>query len=186
MDGEARYRALLDEIRAEFPRFRLIDKRDSLLQRSIARALVVLTLGGQRRYLESYVTTLGSRVYVPAGFMARAPDDRVITLRHERIHLRQFRRWTLPGMALLYLLLPLPLGLSWCRYRFERAAYEETLRAAFELGGAAVVCDAAFRAHIVEQFTSGAYGWMWPFRSAVERWYDSVVAALVEPPLSPR
>jgi hypothetical protein len=185
VDAEARYRAFVEELRAEFPPFRLVDKRTSLLQRSIARALALVTLGGQRRYLTDYVTTLGARVYVPAGWDARPPDERYITLRHERVHLRQFRRWTRPGMALLYLLLPLPLGLAWCRYRFERAAYEETLRAAFEVGGRARVCDAAFRDRIMNQFTSGAYGWMWPFPRAVARWYDGTVARLGGPPARP-
>jgi hypothetical protein len=170
--AEARYRALLDEIRAEFPRFRLIHKSDSLLQRSIARALALLTLGAQRDYLDAYVTTLGQRVYVPPSWDERTPEDRWVTMRHERVHLRQFRRWTLPGMALAYLLLPLPFGLAWCRYRLERAAYEETLRAAREAWGDAVLCDAAFRARILAQFTTGAYGWMWPFPRALARWYD--------------
>ncbi|MSP59137.1 MAG: hypothetical protein EXR72_02150 [Myxococcales bacterium] len=180
--AEARYEALLDEIRAEFPRFLVIDKRDSLLQRSIQHALTVVTLGGQRRYLEGYVTTLGARVYVPSTWAARAAADRYITMRHERVHLRQFRRWSFPLMALLYLLLPLPFGLAWCRYRFERAAYEESLRAAAEVYGPAVLCDAAFRDGILAQFTSGAYGWMWPFPGALARWYERTALALGAPP----
>src|SRR5206468_1511253 len=48
VDPERRYRALLEQIRREFPRFRLIRKDASLLQRSIHLALAVLTLGGQR------------------------------------------------------------------------------------------------------------------------------------------
>lgn len=186
MDAEARYEALLAEVRAEFPRFRLIDKDRSMLQRSIGGALALLTFGGQRRYLSDYVTTLGARVYVPRGWSSRRPEDRLVTMRHERVHLRQFRRWSFPLMALLYLLLPLPLGLAYGRYRFEREAYEETLRAACEVWGRDAVCNAAFRAGIVAQFTSGAYGWMWPFPGAVERWYDRVLSSLVEPPALPR
>jgi hypothetical protein len=30
----------------------------------------------------------------------------------------------------------------------------------------------------VDQFTSAAYGWMWPFRAQVERWYDTALAEL--------
>lgn len=178
MSDEHRYRALLDDIRAEFPRFRLVDKAHSRLQRAIARVLAALTFGRQRRYLDGYVTTLGSRVYVPPGWERRTADDRYVTMRHERVHLRQFRRWSFPVMAVAYLLLPLPLGLAWCRMRFERAAYEETLRAAAEVHGPAILSDPEFRARIVEQFTSGAYGWMWPFRRAVERWYDRAAARI--------
>jgi len=34
------------------------------------------------------------------------------------------------------------------------------------------------RAHVIAQFTSGSYGWMWPFPRAVGRWFDRFVASL--------
>lgn len=175
---EARYQELLAEIRAEFPGFRLIRKDHSALQRAIHRALVVLTWGAQRRYLTGYQTTIGAVVYVTPDWNERPADERYTTLRHERVHLRQFRRYTWIGMAFLYLFVPLPVGLAWCRAQFEKAGYEETLRAIAEVHGRARVEDVAFRARIVEQFTSGAYGWMWPFRRSIERWYDGVVRSL--------
>ena len=98
--------------------------------------------------------------------------QRYVTLRHEAVHLRQFRTWTLPVMAVLYVLLPLPLGLAYFRARFEQAAYAETIRAAAEVWGPHVPRGADYRAHVVEQFVGPSYGWMWPFRRAVERWYD--------------
>jgi hypothetical protein len=101
-----------------------------------------------------------------------------VTLRHELIHLRQFRRYTLFGMAFLYLLVPLPLGLAWFRARFEWEAYRESIRAAAELHGRAHVEAPAFRERILGQFTSGAYGWMWPFRGQLERWYDAALRGL--------
>jgi len=104
-------------------------------------------------------------------------DDRWATMRHEAVHMRQFRRWTRPGMALLYLLLPLPMGLAYFRMRFERAAYEETIRCGFELYGMAHVRE-HLREHILEQFTGPSYGWMWPFRRSLERWYDVQIARL--------
>jgi hypothetical protein len=177
-DAEERYRALVDEMRAEFPRLALIDKRSSLLQRAIGRALQVVTLGGQSAYGTRYVTTIGQRIYLPSEWSERDADDRYVTMRHERVHLRQFRRFTLPLMALAYLFLPLPLGLAWCRYRLEREAYEETIVAAAERWGIEVVRAAAFRERLIGQFTSGAYGWMWPFSRALGRWYDRVLASL--------
>ncbi len=175
---EDRYRALLDDIRAEFPGFRLVKKHDSALQRLIHRLLQAVTLGAQRGYLTSYQTTIGRTVYVTSDWDARPADVRWVTMRHERMHLRQFRRYTRVGMAILYLLVPLPLGLAWFRAAFEKEAYAETIRAADEAWGRARVRDPAFRDGIVRQFTSGAYGWMWPFRRHLERWYDGVVATL--------
>jgi hypothetical protein len=178
MDMEARYRALLDDIRDEFPRFRVVKKIESRLQRAIHAALSILTLGAQGRYLTSYQTTIGQTVYVTEDWDRLPAEQRYITMRHERMHLRQFRRYTLPGMAILYLLVPLPVGLAWFRARFEKEGYEETVRAAAEVHGLAFVKRAAFRDYVVAQFVSGAYGWMWPFRRGLDRWYDGVLAAV--------
>ena len=171
-DGEARLAALLEEIREEVPGFRLLSKRDSRFQRLLHGLLVGLTFGGQRGYLDRYVTTIGRTVYVDLRWEERAALDRWATLRHERVHLRQFQRWGLVGMALLYLLVPLPVGLAWCRMRFEREAYEESIRALRDAYGAEYLRRPSVRARMIEQFTGPAYGWMWPFPRAVARWYD--------------
>ena len=175
---EDRYRALLDEIRDEFPDFRVVRKDRSALQRLIHRLLCAVTFGAQRGYLGSYQTTIGRTVYVTPDWDQRPAAERYATMRHERVHLRQFRRYGRVGMALLYLLVPLPLGLAWFRARFEWEGYAETIRATAEIHGRAHVEDPGFRARIVAQFTSGAYGWMWPFRRMLERWYDDVVRSL--------
>ena len=178
MDPETRYRRLLDEIRAEFPRFRLIPKDRSLLQRSIARLLVLVTFGGQRRYLEGYVTTLGARVYVPASWDPRSADDRSPDDAARAVHLRQFRRWSFPLMALLYLL---------CRSRSASpgAVIASSAPPTRRRSPPRARCTATpFCAMQHSAPTSSgsspraAYGWMWPFRGAVERWYDEQIAAL--------
>jgi len=60
--------------------------------------------------------------------------------------------------------------------RWEREAYEETVRATYALFGRLGV--ERIRAHVCAQFTSGSYGWMWPFPKAIARWYDDLVADL--------
>ena len=81
-------------------------------------------------------------------------------------------------MAVLYIFLPLPMGLAYFRARLEQEAYAETIRAAAEVWGQDVVRGASYRAHIIEQFVGPSYGWMWPFRKALERWYDQILAGL--------
>jgi hypothetical protein len=154
---------------------RIVPKDRVWHQRAIHHLLRVVTLGAQSSYLDRYVTTIFHTIYVTPDWESRALVDRYATLRHEVVHVRQFERWGLL-MPLLYLLVPLPFGLAWCRMRFERAAYEETLRVHHQLGGRAAV--ERLRAHVIAQFTSGAYGWMWPFPRAVERWFDGFVSAL--------
>lgn len=166
---------LLDEIRAEFPRFRLVRKDRAWTQRVIHHALVVVTFGRMRRYLTGYQTTIRRTIYVTPDWDSRPALERYVVLRHELVHLRQFRTWTLPGMALLYVLLPLPMGLAYFRAHFEKQAYAETIRAAMEVYGPEHVSNPDFRNNILAQFTGPTYGWMWPFRGALERWYDSVV-----------
>ncbi|HET9626428.1 MAG TPA: hypothetical protein VFP84_33935 [Kofleriaceae bacterium] len=173
-----RYHKLVAQLRIEFPRFRIVRKDHSPLHTAIHHALRVVTLGRMTSYLDAFQTTIGSTVYVTPDWDTLDPDQRYVTLRHEAIHLRQFRRLTLPGMAVLYLLLPLPMGLAWCRARLEQEAYAESIRAAAEVWGPAYPRRAAYRRHIIEQFTGASYGWMWPFRARLERWYDQVLASL--------
>ncbi len=178
MTGTARYDALVATLRAEFPGFRIVRKDTSPLHRAIHRALVALTFGRMTSYLDSFQTTIGRTVYVTPDWDSWEPDERYVTLRHEAIHLRQFRTYSTPGMALLYVLLPLPMGLAWFRARFEKQAYAESIRAAAEVWGAAYPRRDAYRRHIIEQFIGASYGWMWPFRRGLERWYDDVLASL--------
>jgi hypothetical protein len=181
VDPEQRYAELVRELRAEFPRMRIVKKCDSPIHRAIHYFLVGITVGGMRSYLDGYQTTIGRTIYVTADWDERDPLERYVTLRHEAVHLRQFRRFTLPGMAFLYLFLPLPLGVAYFRARFEMEAYAESIRAAAEVHGTARPHSPWYRAHVIAQFTGPAYGWMWPFRRALERWYDGVVAALPAP-----
>jgi hypothetical protein len=178
---EGRYDALVEALRAELPGFRIVRKDQSALHRAIHVALKLVTFGRMTSYLDSYQTTIGKTVYVTADWDAIDPLHRYVTLRHEAVHLRQFRRYTLPGMALLYILLPLPMGLAWFRARFEQEAYAESIRAAAEVWGPDYPRRTSYREHVIGQFTGPSYGWMWPFRRQLERWYDRVLATATSP-----
>ncbi len=176
--------AFIGGLASEFPAFRLVGKRDDHFSHAIDGALRVLTLGRQRFYVSHYHTVIGFTLYTPLAWDRTSDVDRIITLCHERIHLLQRKRFGLIGMALLYLLPLFPIGLAWGRARIEWEAYRETLRAtAFYLGPEAAK-SLALRERIVSRFTGPDYGWMWPFRSQVERWYDSALIelGLVAPP----
>src|SRR5262249_50331975 len=123
-----------------------------------------------------YVTTLGNTIYVTPDWHTRPAGDRLATLEHEYVHVRQFRRYGLVPMAIAYLLLPLPFGLAWFRMRLEREAYGTTLRVHHRIGRRVAV--ERLRTHVIRQFTSGSYGWMWPFPRAVARWFDRFAASL--------
>lgn len=173
-----RYAALVDALRVEIPGFRIVKKHESRFHRAIHQALVIVTFGRMRTYLDSFQTTIGKTVYVTADWDEWDADDRYVTLRHEAVHLRQFRRYTLPVMAVLYVLLPLPMGLAYFRARFEMEAYAETIRAAAEVYGPAYVRTERHRKYVIDQFMGPNYGWMWPFRRSLERWYGRILATI--------
>jgi hypothetical protein len=172
----SRLDSFLADLRAEFPDFRVLPKRDSRLQRAISLALVVVTLGGQRRYMTHYHTVLFGKLYVPDAWSGMTEDEKYILLRHERVHLRQRRRLGDLAMGFRYLVPFFPLFLAWGRARIEWEAYVETVRATAEVRGLDVA--RRLREEIVRRYTGPDYGWMWPFPGAVRRWFDELIAEL--------
>lgn len=168
--------AFLAEIRAEFPKFRLVKKRGNAFSKLIDIALRIITFGAQREYMTRYHTVIGNTLYVPDTWETTPDISKVITLRHERIHLRQRRRYGDVVMTFLYLVPFFPLGLAYGRARIEWEAYTETIRATAELRGLAAARE--LRTYIVAQFTSGAYGWMWPFPRTIEGWFDEALVQI--------
>lgn len=168
----------IQEIQREFPDFRLIPKSGHELSRWVDRVLRLVTLGRQDRYLSEYHTVLGGRLYVPESWASASDVERVIILRHERVHLRQRRRLGRFWMAFLYLVPFVPVGLAYGRARLEWEAYEETLRATAELKGLDAARDPALFERILGRFTGPDYGWMWPFPGQVRAWYERALERL--------
>jgi len=168
-EEEALYRRYVEELARESGKLVVIHKGDSGLCRLIDKALKVLTFGKQSRFQTAFTTTLGRRIYVPDDWECYPPIERYLILRHEAVHVRQFRRFTWPGMALIYLLLPLPMGLAAGRALIEWEAYKETLVATWQAKGKAAANDPALARHIVDRFTGADYAWMWVFGGQIQK-----------------
>ncbi|HEY2404673.1 MAG TPA: hypothetical protein VGI10_01655 [Polyangiaceae bacterium] len=168
----------IQEMRAEFPAFRIVPKEGHGLSRWIDLGLRVVTLNGQKSYLTHYFTVLGDTLYVPPTWEGMTDVDRLILLRHERVHLRQRRRYGSILMTFLYLIPLFPLGLAYGRARIEWEAYRETLRATAELCGLSAARSPTLRREIVRRFVGPDYGFMWPFESQVQAWYDRFLVEL--------
>ncbi len=173
-----RYEPYVEEMKREFPGLRVLRKEDSRFQSLLDLGLRIATFGQMSTYLTHYTTVIGRTIWVPTGWQKRADDERYITMRHEAVHLRQMKRWTPLGMAILYGLPFFPIGLAYGRARIEWEAYAETLRAVAETRGLDEARSPKLRAHIVRQFTGASYGWMWPFPATVERWIDEELARI--------
>lgn len=159
---------IVDEIRAEFPRVRIVPKHESRLMR------LAFNLGLMRlwcpRFMETYTTVFGSTIAMPAWLIGTTSGARV--LRHERVHLRDARSWPVL-FHLSYVLLPI--GPSF-RALWELRAYRETLRCELEATGR--ISDGTL-AFVASQFTGSSYLWMWPFpghiRSLLARMRDELL-----------
>jgi hypothetical protein len=163
-----------DLIRDEFPSFVVRFKSQSFLMKLIDVLLRIITFGRMTRFFE-YVTTLGTTVYVPDDWNQDSPLSRAVTLRHERVHMRQHKEFGLL-FPISYLFLPLPVVFAGCRRDFEMAGYKESLAATAEYYGFSTINNPQLRSRIVGQFVGPSYFWAWPFRDSVERWYDKTVS----------
>lgn len=177
--------AYLAEMKALHPKLVVLRKPDSRLCRLIDRTLKVITFGGMRSFMTSFVTTLGQRIYVPADWDRWPAAERYCVLRHEVVHVGQFRRWTFPGMVVLYLLLPLPVGFAPGRAWLEWQGYRETLRATWQVHGRDAARSDRMVAHIVARFTGPEYAWMWVAGAQVRRWITRELERLEASPPPP-
>ncbi len=175
------YEEVIADTKAEFPDFKVIKKADSRLMSAIGGFLWLVTFGQQNTFMRDYTTTLGNTVYTPTTWEERSDESRTITLRHERVHMRQAKKHGRLLFSLMYLLWPFPVLWASARVKFEQEAYEESLRALAELNGVAtVVADVALRERTVGHFVSADYFWSSMNRDEVEEWYDSFVDGLIE------
>lgn len=173
---------LCRELKMEFSKLRMQRKANHWYWRLLGWLVLIVTFGSNRTFVERYTTTLPGVVAWSEHkwkLIAEGRDlDRVwTTLMHEREHLRQFR-WKGPvNMGVAYLLIWFPVGLAWYRAKYERDGYLQTLRCWYLISPRWARSPEA-RQWWIERFTSGAYGWMWPFKSQVGRWYDDMLEQL--------
>ena len=169
------YETLLVEIKKEFPDFEMIKKTDSKLMKLIDVCLKVITFGQMKTFMTSFITTLGAKIYVIEKWESTRLVDKVEILRHERVHMRQAKKYGRFLFSFLYLLFPLPIGLAYFRKKFEQEAYEESIRTIYQYHGEKAASSSLIKEFIISQFTSANYFWMWPFRGSLEKWYDAAV-----------
>jgi len=173
------YEALLEEVKREFPEFKIVKKTESSLMKAIAAFLRLITFGKMNSFMDKFITTLGQTVYVPSSWDANSPATNAITIRHERVHMRQSRDHGSVKFSLLYLFAYLPIGLAYYRTKFEKEAYEESLRAVHDYYGSKFFTK-ALKENVVNHFVSAEYLWMWYNRKHIEEWYDVTVEQITK------
>jgi len=162
----------VEEIKKEFPNFNIKNKRTSLFMRVLNVLVIICTFGQQRKFMTDYVSVVNNVVYVPVNWYNWTEYNKVSILRHERVHMRQVKKYGSFWFNFLYLFFPVPFLFAYYRAKFEKEAYEETIKFAKIIGGVELLNDKKFKNHIISQFTTGKYGWMWINKKDIEDWYE--------------
>jgi hypothetical protein len=184
--GGSRLEVLCSKLKQEFPKLVMYRKSSKWYWRVVAIFLKVVTLGKQSGFLKKFTTTSKNLVAWGDDSWQKISDgkpgwddDIWSTLMHEREHLLTFKKYGVLISALLYVLVFLPMLLAWGRAWFERPGYTATLRCWFILDRE-WACSAKARDWWIGQFTGPNYGWMWPFRKQVGKWYDQELQRLMK------
>lgn len=120
---------------------------------------------------KNFTTTIGKSIFVPDDWDQFTDLQKLSTLTHEMVHVKQYKRFTLPGFLFLYLLVFLPIGLSFFRYLFEREAYLIGFKKILEYKS-----DPITKATLIKSGTENMvgknYGFAWPFAKYVKGWFE--------------
>lgn len=164
-----RFDAFWSSIKQEFPDVQIIFKDESRLMSVIDIFLRFITFGVFSRFLDSFITTIGHTIYVPRDWINYDDTAKIIIVRHERVHMRQERKYGPLWFRFLYLFV-LPTIFTY-RAKFEREAYEETFRAHGELLGLDALDPHLINIDkYIENFTGPNYFFMWPRKRQVTTW----------------
>lgn len=161
------------------PAVRLTTK-DGWFWHALGSVLQVVTFGKFSKvdFLERFATTIGPIQAYPSGWA----DIPAKLIAHESRHTRQsrwFGLWIHPWIGVLpmvvaYLLLPLPVGLAWCRMRLELDAEIAAIRHEKEVGRTPFQVFFMWIGNFANSVSGAAYAWAWPkgwtkrkFRNAV-------------------
>ncbi|MHA1372516.1 MAG: hypothetical protein ACTSWN_02420 [Promethearchaeota archaeon] len=168
-----KYIRLLFQIKKEFPNFDIIHKKDSRFSQMLGKITF-----WNRDFNRRYNTTIGPKIYV-----SHLYDDpqhytwksKFKLMCHERIHMRQMRKYGLIPFFLVFGLFPLPAKLAYFRRKWEAEAYELNIFFKYQDGGREAVLSEKYINDILDQFCGPFYFWTWHSRKAIVRWMIKTV-----------
>ena len=154
-----KYTTLVREMKEEFKNFEVIEKDTSKLMKFLYS--IALMKFWNPDFMTRYTTTLFGKVYMPYGLIDTTTGYSV--LRHERVHLRDAKRFPVLFEISYLLLFPAILTM---RAFWEYRAYCESLAVYAELQGSVREYQIDIT---IDQFTGKYYLWMFPFRKLLKR-----------------
>lgn len=169
---------LIIHMSSEYKGFQIVSKSDSWLMSAIDIFLKFITLNQFTSFLNSYITTIGHTVYVPHSWDTLSPASKYVILKHEMVHMNQSRKYGPILYSFLYLFCYLPAYRAYWRTKFEKEAYESTIRAAAEMYGKSYVHTLAFQEKVVKYFTGPDYFYMWTDETSIRQWVHDTVRSI--------
>jgi len=149
---------------------KIVRKDQSKFWRFLGWLVKVVTFGKNDSFGTDFTTTIGKTIAVTPDWPTWAPEDKLETITHEMVHVGQYKKFTLVGMSLLYLLVFLPFGLAYFRYRFEREAYLTEYKYTIAKGWGTK--DALIESGVSE-LSGSDYGWAWLSKSGIRKWFQA-------------
>lgn len=162
----------LDKLLANLPHNAKIVIKGGWFWNSLAFIVKIITLGKNSNFGKEYITTIGRIIAVPVSIWDERNTDPFSfwwIINHELTHVKQvldcgFGNYYL-GLfvfAITYLLLPLPFGVAWYRYKYESEAYVAGFKASIPYFDSVDSARTEMQKEIESvtiQLTSGLYGW---------------------------
>jgi len=122
----------------------------------------------RKNFMTYYWTTINNTIYYPTTVNDPESLWNQPTVEHELVHVVQQKKYSLPLFLLLYCFFPIPIFGAYFRWKFEREAYLEDIKANMD-----PVCHKMDW----EILSSGAadtlwdgYFWCWP-RNLMYKWF---------------
>jgi len=184
---------LIQGMKKEFPKLRILPKKESTLCKAIGIFLRTITFGKYKGF-ENYTTTIGYKIYLSEylystkGSINYDSPSLYELLRHERIHIKQYHEWKLLyGFSYLFILI----SLFTLRAKWESEAYTQSILAhiyvnqsvgrhtwvkrrgktKLAFSGQSML---SWEKYLEEQFCTMSYLWMFPFKKKVRKWVKKV------------
>lgn len=148
------------------------DLKYKILWLAIHYILLIFTFGKMNKFYTKYTTTIGNKIFFPAKYTYKSFNSAYVTLKHELVHVKQFKQDGLLKMSFKYLFLPFPFKYAKYRYYYEREAYLESIKAILELDLEPNI------EWYVDVLTGPEYVWAWHSKNDVKSWFNKQLEEL--------